>query len=226
MIAPGIGQGGRDPAIARAVLEHMGITPWVLRDRVAAPIAKAPPAIAVPADAQVVRVPEPERAPIVIPKPEPVVAKPAEPAEHTESEPAVSDRVEPVFFACMLRGELLVMAQLPSWSNGLLEHVSAGFLKDLLGHLPDGEAPRDVMAINLPDQTQDDVRAMVQGRLMRERGRGVKRCLLLSDLSALVAPAVPTEMALFEAPGLQTLWESGSAKQALWALVQRLSGSV
>ncbi len=243
MVGQGVGPSARDPLIARQVLAHMGITPWVLRDRepqhLQASQSAEPPVIepaVVQAPAQTpLPVPAKAAPAVVIPTVEVAATKVAaadlkdQPVPKVAAEAqgdAAGNTLPALHFACVLRGELLIMAQLPNWSNGLLEHVSAGFLKDLLIHLPEGETPRDVMAIDLPNQTELDVRGMVQGRLLRERSRGVRRCLLLSDHAALIAPAVPADMALFEASSLQTLWESGDAKRALWQVIQRVSSSV
>jgi len=201
--------------LRREVLLTMGIEPMVLRSR-AKPIIK--PAVAsVPAQPTEVSMPA-----VVVPKitlDEPT----STPAPPVKSPQPVAEAWPVMHFAVIQASDLLVVAQLPSWAQGMIEANCGGFFKDLSVYLPSAGAAEEVLG--LPKQVSpsaQDYQGLLKGRLMRASMQGVSRLLLLSDHDELL-DAVPKEWALYRSPGLNKIMDQAEHKQALWATLQTLS---
>ena len=202
----------------------MGVVPVVLRSR-GEPVKKAP--VATPAPNVASAQPTPE-APIQVQAPEPVaVPKIAVAVEPPKAAPAPTPvQAHLVWnFAVLCFGDLLLLAQLPSWTQGLIEATCKGFFKDLSLYLPEQTAPDETLALpKHQTPSAQDYQDLIQGRLLRAQGQGVKRLLVLMDDDQTISAAVPQAWALYRGPGLQQLMESPQHKQALWSTVQRLRG--
>ena len=208
--------------LKREALEAMGIAPMVLRTRPVMPPTDAPALVEsaptpAPAAAVVPEAPfEPPKIELA-PEPKPVTPPP--------SAPAVVDEFPVLNFAVLHFGDLMVVAQLPQWAQGLIEASCRGFFRDLSLHLPAPTEPEETLALpKHQTPTVEDYRDLIQGRLMRAAAQGTRRLLLLCDHQDPLTPAVPQDWALYSGPGLNSLMESAEHKRALWSTLQRLRG--
>lgn len=205
-----------DPATRLEVLQVIGIEPMVLRSRGPAPKA-------VPAASPKPTVQAPSAAPVALAKP-PKIELPSTPEPVAEAPKPKPVEVFPTLhFAAVSAGDLMLLIQLPSWAQGLVEQNCRSFLRDLSLHLPQPGTPDEVLS--LPKSSTPSLemyQGLLQGRLMRAQAQGLKRLLLLSDHSEL-ATVVPSDWAVYQAPGLNSVMESAEHKKALWKTLQSLS---
>ena len=213
----------------------MGINPYVLRSRAVSESAATIPSPLPAATTGPAQAPsQVERkssgldalksafADVETPTPVPAAEKPeAGPVEATNDAPQ-PEVIATFHLAMSVHAGVVLLAELPAWANGMVELNCNGFLRDLSLHLPEGDAPRHVLAFDLPKQTEQDVRGLFQGAMARAVKNGATRCLMLSDHLRVLEPVVPEHVGLLTGPGLQTLMESASAKQALWKTLSSL----
>lgn len=209
-----------DQATRLDILQAMGIEPMVLRSRGPAP--KPVPAAA-PGQPEAL-VTDPAPAPQILNLAPPKIELPSDPEPAPKIEtPSPVETFPTLHFAALSAGDLILLVQLPSWAQGMVEQNCRGFLRDLCWLLPGAGTPDEVLS--LPKSSTPSLemyQGLLQGRLMRAQAQGAKRLLLMSDHPEL-ASVVPGEWALYQAPGLNSLMESAQHKQALWKTLQSLS---
>ena len=195
------------------MLEAMGVVPMVLRSR-AAP--EPPKQVPQPSEL-VVSAPKITLEVADKPKAAPVAVKPA----------AVPTPKPAIHLAVVAHQDWLVMAQLPSWTGGLLEANCKSFLRDLCIYLQANPSANEVLTLDSQNHTQYGEQALVglvKGRLTRASKQGVRRVLLLADLPAISA-GIPESMALYTAGSLEQLFAQPDAKKALWTTLVKMNSN-
>lgn len=211
------------PAVQREILGNMGITPWVLRSReVTKPELGVPTAVTQPDAVQPSSAPE---APVVsaveliTPETSEVKADPPKPSQKVTDELA-----QPLYFAVVSCGNLIVLAQLPSWTQGLIERNTQGLLSDITLYLPQSGPVGEVLSLpkSVP-ATRSNYQGLLQGRLLRARSQGATRLLILAESSSELTAELDSQWGVYNGPSLHQIMEDKTHKQSLWALIQRVS---
>ena len=190
------------PTAQREILGNMGITPLVLRSReVTGPDLGVSPAVTQPDAVQPSSMPEPQ------------------------STQQVTDQLaEPLYFAVVSCGTLIVVAQLPGWTQGLIERNTQGLLADIALYLPQSGPIGEVLSLpkSVP-ATRSNYQGLLQGRLLRARSQGATRLLILAENSPELTAELDSQWGVYTGPSLHQIMEDKTQKQSLWALIQRVN---
>lgn len=214
------------PTAQREILGNMGITPLVLRSReVTAPDLGVSPAVTQPDAVQPSSMPEPQVVSAVeLITPETPAVK-ADPAPEPQPAEQISDELaEPLYFAVVGCGTLIVVAQLPSWTQGLIERNTQGLLADIALYLPQSGPIGEVLSLpkSVP-ATRSNYQGLLQGRLLRARSQGATRLLILAENSPELTAELDSQWGVYTGPSLHQIMEDKTHKQSLWALIQRVN---
>ena len=226
------------PAAQREILGNMGITPLVLRSRELPELGPVPGPGTLPGtDSGVSTGVTPPDAVQPAPTPEaPVVSAveliaPETPADKVDTAPEpqstqqVSDPLaEPLYFAVVSCGNLIVVAQLPSWTQGLIERNTQGLLSDIALYLSQAGPVGEVLSLpkSVP-ATRSNYQGLLQGRLLRARSQGATRLLILAENSPELTAELDSQWGVYTGPSLHQIMEDKTHKQSLWALIQRVN---
>ena len=101
---------------------------------------------------------------------------------------------EPLYFAVVGCGTLIVVAQLPSWTQGLIERNTQGLLTDIALYLPQSGPIGEVLSLpkSVP-ATRSNYQGLLQGRLLRARSQGAKGLMLLAENASELAATVDSQ---------------------------------
>ena len=214
------------PAAQREILGNMGITPLVLRSReVTEPESDVPSSVTQPDVGKTSSTPE---APVVsavdLITPQAPTAKP-DPAPELQPTEQVADTLsELLYFAVVSCGNLIVVAQLPSWTQGLIERNTQGLLSDIALYLPQSGPIGEVLTLpkSVP-ANRSNYQGLIQGRLLRARSQGATRLFILAENASELTAELDSQWGIFTGPSLHQIMEEKTYKQSLWALVQRVN---
>ena len=222
------------PAAQREILGNMGITPLVLRSReVTEPRTESrtgtelgvSTGVTPPDDVQPAPTPE---APVVSAV---ELISPETPADKVEPTPepqltqqGTDELAEPLYFAVVSCGNLIVVAQLPSWTQGLIERNTQGLLSDIALYLSQAGPVGEVLSLpkSVP-ATRSNYQGLLQGRLLRARSQGATRLLSLAENSPELTAELDSQWGVYTGPSLHQIMEDKTHKQSLWALIQRVN---
>ena len=222
------------PAAQREILGNMGITPLVLRSReVTEPRTESRTETELgvstgvtPLD-DVQPAPTPE-APVVsaveLVAPETPVDKVEPTPEPQLTQQGTDELAEPLYFAVVSCGNLIVLAQLPSWTQGLIERNTQGLLSDIALYLSQAGPVGEVLSLpkSVP-ATRSNYQGLLQGRLLRARSQGATRLLSLAENSPELTAELDSQWGVYTGPSLHQIMEDKTHKQSLWALIQRVN---
>lgn len=214
------------PAAQREILGNMGITPLVLRSReVTEPESDVRSSVTQPDVGKTSSTPE---APVVsavdLITPQAPTAKP-DPAQELQPTEQVADTLsEPLYFAVVSCGNLIVVAQLPSWTQGLIERNTQGLLSDIALYLPQSGPIGEVLSLpkSVP-ANRSSYQGLIQGRLLRARSQGATKLFILAENASELAAELDNHWGVFTGPSLHQIMEDRTHKQSLWALIQRVN---
>ena len=214
------------PTAQREILGNMGITPLVLRSReVTGPDLAVSPAVTQPDVVQSSSMPETKVVSAVeLITPETPAVK-ADPAPKPKPAVQITDELaEPLYFAVVGCGTLIVVAQLPSWTQGLIERNTQGLLADIALYLPQSGPIGEVLSLpkSVP-ATRSNYQGLLQGRLLRARSQGATRLLILAENSPELTAELDSQWGVYTGPSLHQIMEDKTQKQSLWALIQRVN---
>ena len=218
------------PAAQREILGNMGITPLVLRSReVAEPRAGTELGVSTGvAQSDAVQPSPTPKAPVVsaveLITPETPAAK-ADPAPEPQPAEQLTDQpAEPLYFAVVSCGNLIVVAQLPSWTQGLIERNTQGLLSDIALYLPQAGPIGEVLSLpkSVP-ATRSNYQGLLQGRLLRARSQGATKLLILAEDASELTAELDSQWGVYTGPSLHQIMEDKTHKQSLWALIQRVN---
>ena len=214
------------PAAQREILGNMGITPLVLRSReVTEPESDVRSSVTQPDVGKTSSTPE---APVVsavdLITPQAPTAKP-DPAQELQPTEQVADTLsEPLYFAVVSCGNLIVVAQLLGWTQGLIERNTQGLLSDIALYLPQSGPIGEVLSLpkSVP-ANRSNYQGLIQGRLLRARSQGATRLFILAENASELTAELDSQWGIFTGPSLHQIMEEKTYKQSLWALVQRVN---
>ena len=214
------------PAAQREILGNMGITPLVLRSReVTGHDLGVSPAMTQPDAVQPSSMPETQVVSAVeLITPETPVVK-ADPAPEPQPAEQITDELaEPLYFAVVSCGNLIVVAQLPGWTQGLIERNTQGLLSDIALYLPQSGPIGEVLSLpkSVP-ANRSNYQGLIQGRLLRARSQGATRLFILAENASELTAELESQWGIFTGPSLHQIMEEKTYKQSLWALVQRVN---
>lgn len=214
------------PAAQREILGNMGITPLVLRTRdVTEPERDVPSSATQPDVGKISSTPE---APVVsavdLITPQAPTAKPDPAPELQPTEQTADTLSEPLYFAVVSCGNLIVIAQLPSWTQGLIERNTQGLLSDIALYLPQSGPIGEVLSLpkSVP-ANRSNYQGLIQGRLLRARSQGATKLFILAENASELAAELDNHWGVFTGPSLHQIMEDKTHKQSLWALIQRVN---
>ena len=219
------------PAAQREILGNMGITPLVLRSReVEEPRAKPRAGTELGVSAGVaqsdaLQVSPTPRAPVVSAVELITPETKADPAPEPQPIEQVTDKpAEPLYFAVVSCGNLIVVAQLPSWTQGLIERNTQGLLSDIALYLPQAGPIGEVLSLpkSVP-ATRSNYQGLLQGRLLRARSQGATTLLILAEDASELTAELDNQWGVYTGPSLHQIMEDRTHKQSLWALIQRVN---
>ena len=215
------------PAAQREILGNMGITPLVLRSReVAEPRAGIDLGVSAGlAQPDTVQPSPTPRAPVVSAVELITPETKADPAPEPQPIEQVTDKpAEPLYFAIVSCGNLIVVAQLPSWTQGLIERNTQGLLSDIALYLPQAGPIGEVLCLpkSVP-ATRSNYQGLLQGRLLRARSQGATTLLILAEDASELTAELDSKWGVYTGPSLHKIMEDKTHKQSLWALIQRVN---